>query len=677
MSGALRSNGFARSSVAFFLILGMSNWTGCGSQPETVPAGLGDQENTDAGDGESPNEPTIAPASVDDGTTIPVIPEAPAEVNQAPVANAGANRTATSGQRVSLDGSASFDADGDALSFQWSLVSPGVRVTVLASDGAVARFTAPTVMARTALRFLLAVSDGEEQSTDEVVIEVLPLVVPASVGPTADAGADRSVEAGEMVTLDASASSAGSIGSLVFSWAQISGSSVSLSNPLTATPTFIAPTPIGAPSQLLFEVTVTEGGLSDSDEVAIVVQPLASAPPAGGGGGGTPPPPTDNCPADPAKTEPGVCGCGIADIDTDGDGTPNCIDACPNDSAKIAAGLCGCGVADTDTDGDATPDCLDGCPNDPTTANPAQCAPNVNGTAQSDWDLVMLRLVNRARSDPAGEAARLGSSVTDTRTAVPVLAYDRAIGQAATDHNTWMHLNFGGIASGRAPDSFSHYQTLDGLSTGTPASGTPGYTGATLGQRITAVGFNWGSIGENILTAYSTNAIAVNEAKIIANHKGWWESSGHRNNMLSANYGAFGHRIESRAFTPPRGGLNAPIDNLMFATQDYGRPLSNPRTYIFGLLYRDADGSGTWTPRDAGDANREGLAGVAIEVRTAGTTTAVATETTMDNGAFSVRVGDGTYDIVFTSSFIPGGSRTVSGVTISGVNTDAGDIRIP
>jgi len=34
----------------------------------------------------------------------------------------------------------------------------------------------------------------------------------------------------------------------------------------------------------------------------------------------------DNCPADPLKNEPGICGCGVADTDTDSDGTPDCND---------------------------------------------------------------------------------------------------------------------------------------------------------------------------------------------------------------------------------------------------------------------------------------------------------------------------------------------------------------
>ena len=37
----------------------------------------------------------------------------------------------------------------------------------------------------------------------------------------------------------------------------------------------------------------------------------------------------DTCPNDPAKTEPGVCGCGQPDADSDGDGALDCLDACP------------------------------------------------------------------------------------------------------------------------------------------------------------------------------------------------------------------------------------------------------------------------------------------------------------------------------------------------------------
>jgi subtilisin-like proprotein convertase family protein len=96
---------------------------------------------------------------------------------------------------------------------------------------------------------------------------------------------------------------------------------------------------------------------------------------------------TDGCPTDPNKQSPGACGCGVADVpaiyyaDADGDGfgdandsqagftcaTPNgyvsnSSDLCPADPNKQSPGVCGCGIADTDTDGDAAPDCVDPCP---------------------------------------------------------------------------------------------------------------------------------------------------------------------------------------------------------------------------------------------------------------------------------------------------------------------------
>ncbi len=40
--------------------------------------------------------------------------------------------------------------------------------------------------------------------------------------------------------------------------------------------------------------------------------------------------PDDLCPDDPDKTEPGSCGCGIPDTDSDGDDIPDCLGSCPD-----------------------------------------------------------------------------------------------------------------------------------------------------------------------------------------------------------------------------------------------------------------------------------------------------------------------------------------------------------
>ncbi|MEM7246103.1 MAG: FG-GAP repeat protein [Acidobacteriota bacterium] len=45
----------------------------------------------------------------------------------------------------------------------------------------------------------------------------------------------------------------------------------------------------------------------------------------------------DGCPDDPAKTEPGCCGCGVADEDRDGDGLPDCFDDLTCDECEFDA----------------------------------------------------------------------------------------------------------------------------------------------------------------------------------------------------------------------------------------------------------------------------------------------------------------------------------------------------
>lgn len=92
----------------------------------------------------------------------------------------------------------------------------------------------------------------------------------------------------------------------------------------------------------------------------------------------------DECPEDPNKTEPGVCGCGVPDTDFDTDGTPDCIDACVEDPDKTEPGICGCGVSDTDTDADGLADCNDDCPNDPEKTVPGECG---CGVADVDTDM--------------------------------------------------------------------------------------------------------------------------------------------------------------------------------------------------------------------------------------------------------------------------------------------------
>jgi len=80
-------------------------------------------------------------------------------VNSAPNAVAGAGQTVASGASVTLDGSASNDPDGDAISYAWAQVS-GDTVTLSNASTATASFVAPTVSSDRILRFELTVSDS-------------------------------------------------------------------------------------------------------------------------------------------------------------------------------------------------------------------------------------------------------------------------------------------------------------------------------------------------------------------------------------------------------------------------------------------------------------------------------------------------------------------------------------
>ncbi|MCK6548387.1 thrombospondin type 3 repeat-containing protein, partial [Myxococcota bacterium] len=123
-----------------------------------------------------------------------------------------------------------------------------------------------------------------------------------------------------------------------------------------------------------------DDGLSDGDEVLMYfTNPLDTDSDNGGisdglevqsGTNPNNPADDDRCPTDATKTVPGICGCGIPDTDTDGDGTPDCNDACPIDATNDVDGDGLCASSDncpsssnasqSDADGDGMGDVCDG-----------------------------------------------------------------------------------------------------------------------------------------------------------------------------------------------------------------------------------------------------------------------------------------------------------------------------
>ncbi len=58
----------------------------------------------------------------------------PADINSPPVADAGLDRSAHIGEVVALDGSGSYDPDGDPITYLWHLVSVPAGSTAALSD---------------------------------------------------------------------------------------------------------------------------------------------------------------------------------------------------------------------------------------------------------------------------------------------------------------------------------------------------------------------------------------------------------------------------------------------------------------------------------------------------------------------------------------------------------------
>lgn len=95
--------------------------------------------------------------------------------NEAPVAHAGEDQTVAGGQLVTLNGNASSDADGDALSYLWQQTDTYDRLELQAPFSAVARFTAPAdITEATTYELTLTVTDGYAASTDVVTVTVQP-----------------------------------------------------------------------------------------------------------------------------------------------------------------------------------------------------------------------------------------------------------------------------------------------------------------------------------------------------------------------------------------------------------------------------------------------------------------------------------------------------------------------
>ncbi len=157
-------------------------------------------------------------------------------INSAPIANPGVDQSVFTGDLVTLDGSASLDVDGNALTYRWAVTSKPVGSVAALSSSLIINPTF-TVDLPGIYVVQLIVNDGTVDSVPQTVS-----ISTINSAPIANPGLDQSVLIGDLVILDGSASSDADNDSLLYSWSLTTppGSTASLSDPFVISPTFTA-----------------------------------------------------------------------------------------------------------------------------------------------------------------------------------------------------------------------------------------------------------------------------------------------------------------------------------------------------------------------------------------------------------------------------------------------------
>ncbi len=182
-------------------------------------------------------------------------------------------------------------------------------------------------------------------------------------------------------------------------------------------------------------------------------------------------------------------------------------------------------------------------------------------------------LVNRARFSRSKENARRGSNYLDITSTCGPLAPNAKLTLAARHHSEDL----------ARKNRFQH-TTVPGSFYYNPS------THPNLWDRISAEGYAWNTVGENIAAGYPSAASV---------YLGWWHSAGHRVNMFNRNFREIGN---GHFYWASSTNLN-----------NYGLSLGRAGSHRFftGTLFQDVNGNRGYT-------QGEGRGGVKVELVTGG-----------------------------------------------------------
>ena len=247
----------------------------------------------------------------------------------------------------------------------------------------------------------------------------------------------------------------------------------------------------------------------------------------------------------------------------------------------------------------------------------------------SDYEQIMLTLINDARADPEGAADRAGIDLNADLSPGEIspepkqpLAFNPELIEAARVHSDWMLEN----------EMFQHDWT----------------DGTVPRDRIEEAGYALepGSAwAENISYTEATRPFPDLAEVVEDQHEGLLRSPEHRVNTLTGDFREAGVGLREVGPGEEESDAHALAGTIKFA-------VSGDDLFLTGTVYRDEDGSGTYSPG-------EGLGGVSVETEAGSTTT-------WDSGGYALSLEPGTHEITFSGGELE--EPYTESVTIDDVN---------
>ena len=246
-------------------------------------------------------------------------------------------------------------------------------------------------------------------------------------------------------------------------------------------------------------------------------------------------------------------------------------------------------------------------------------------TGITDYEQLLIELVNRARANPSAEANLHGITLNDKLPAntistspKPPLAPEQILSNTAGAYSDRMLRD----------DFFSHTD---------PDGDLPWDRTEDNGYPV------WAGVGENI--AWGT-FFGNREATIHARHRSLFRSAGHRENMMDPDWNELGVGITFG--TTPYQSVTATDFDLAIVTEVFGGR-SNLR-YLTGVAFDDADSDDFYSVG-------EGVSNVTI---TATNSSGTFTTDTSSSGGYVLRLAPGTYSVVASGNGIDTPATTIT-----------------